>query len=195
MFKNAVSKLTHNAQDAIELFNRTFAQTYNTRLVLGADEPLYKPASNRVPYHQVIFAHGFFRSALHEAAHWCVAGPVRRHIVDYAYWYKPDGRGASEQRQFERVECKPQALEWLFCLSAGHSFEVSCDNLGCDDPNAIDVDGFRRQVERQLTAYFKHGVPKRAQLFAQALQQFYAQPDPASVWQLQAAFVKEVEDV
>lgn len=165
-------------EDVIDIFDTTFLSSFNTQLIRGDDEPIYLPASNRYAHHRIVFAHGFFRSALHEIAHWCIAGPVRRQIVDYGYWYKPDGRSTDEQRVFEQVECKPQALEWLFCLSAGHAFEVSCDNLAAKDPAAIDIAAFTAQVERQLQTYLQQGVPQRAAMFASALQSFYNQPDP-----------------
>ncbi len=38
-------------------------------------------------------------------------------------------RDAQTQSQFEDVEVKPQALDWLFCVAAGYPFNVSCDNL------------------------------------------------------------------
>ena len=165
-------------KDVIDIFDGTFLASYNTRLLLGASDPVYVPASNRYPHHRIYFAHGFFRSALHEIAHWCIAGKVRRHIVDYGYWYKPDGRNLDEQRRFEQVECKPQALEWLFCLSTGHPFEVSCDNLAAEDPTAINIDAFAEKVATQLQAYAEYGLPQRAAIFASALQQFYRQPNP-----------------
>ena len=165
-------------EDVIAIFDATFLPSYNTRLMLGDSDPIYMPASNRYPYHRIYFAHGFFRSALHEIAHWCIAGKVRRHIVDYGYWYKPDGRSLDEQRRFEHVECKPQALEWLFCLSSGHSFEVSCDNLAAENPAAINIEAFTEKVAAQLKSYVEHGLPERAALFATALQQFYRQPNP-----------------
>ena len=168
-------------EDVSDIFDAAFLASYNTRLLLGADDPVYIPASNRYPHHRIYFAHGFFRSALHEIAHWCIAGKVRRHIVDYGYWYKPDGRSLDEQRMFERVECKPQALEWLFCLSSGHPFEVSCDNLAAEDPSAINIETFTEKVAMQLGYYAEHGLPQRAAIFASALQRFYRQPDPLQV--------------
>ncbi|MFS1705115.1 elongation factor P hydroxylase, partial [Alteromonas sp. AMM-1] len=77
----------------IDVFNNTFAQSYATRLVLGGDEPVYLPAGRacaavsssklngnhaHCEYHQIVFAHGYFSSALHEVAHWCVSGEGRR---------------------------------------------------------------------------------------------------------------------
>ena len=70
--------------------------------------------------------------ALHEVAHWCVAGPRRRCLDDYGYWYAPDGRDAAAQAEFLRVEVRPQALEALFCAACNHPFRVSLDNLDGD---------------------------------------------------------------
>ncbi|WP_205409117.1 elongation factor P hydroxylase, partial [Vibrio gazogenes] len=67
--------MVHRYQDLINIFNQTFAERYQTHLVAGDDEPIYLPADDSVPYHRIIFAHGFYASALHEIAHWCVAGP------------------------------------------------------------------------------------------------------------------------
>ncbi|MGB2130042.1 MAG: elongation factor P hydroxylase, partial [Marinobacterium sp.] len=72
-----------NYQPLIELFNRLFLPTYNTVLVAGEDEPIYLPADEQHPHHRVVFAHGFFASALHEISHWCVAGPERRLLEDF----------------------------------------------------------------------------------------------------------------
>lgn len=170
---------THDSNDLIALFNVLFETRFQTRLVSGSGEPLYLPATNRRLCHEVVFAHGFFRSALHEIAHWCIAGKVRRQLTDYGYWYKPDGRTLDEQLKFQQAELKPQALEWWFCLSAGHSFEVSCDNLAASDPDAIDVAGFTEQVRQQLLNYQRGGLPPRAEAFATALQSFYGQSCPS----------------
>ncbi|RUO25360.1 elongation factor P hydroxylase [Aliidiomarina minuta] len=169
---------THQSNDLITLFNDLFAPSFQTRLVSGSGEPLYLPATNRRDCHQVVFAHGFFRSALHEIAHWCIAGKVRRQLADYGYWYKPDGRNLEEQLRFQQAELKPQALEWWFCLCAGHSFEVSCDNLAASDPDAIDVAGFAEQVRQQLINYRSSRLPPRAEAFAIVLQSFYGQSCP-----------------
>lgn len=170
--------IEHSIEDVIQVFNSTFADSYKTRLVSGSSEPLYAPASNRQPYHRIIFAHEFYRSALHEIAHWCLAGKVRRHITDYGYWYKPDGRNALEQRAFEKVEVKPQALEWLFSISCGHKFEVSCDNLAGAEETDLHGAGFTQAVAAQLVSYIKYGAPTRADSFARALQSFYGRPAP-----------------
>jgi elongation factor P hydroxylase len=94
----AISARLHY-QDLIHLFNQTFAESENTHLVKGQSEPIYLPANDQVNYHRIIFAHGFFASALHEIAHWCVAGQARRLLEDYGYWYCPDGRNMQQQTE------------------------------------------------------------------------------------------------
>ncbi|MBU3023314.1 elongation factor P hydroxylase [Aestuariibacter sp. A3R04] len=157
----------------IALFHRVFFEKYNTRLVRGDDEPVYLPANQHTPYHQIVFAHGFYASALHEIAHWCIAGPARRLQEDYGYWYCPDGRDAQQQRAFEQVEVKPQALEWAFTLASGRRFRVSTDNLNGAEPNR---ESFTRTVHKQLLAYCIEGFPYRAQLLLTQLHGHFKTP-------------------
>ena len=161
--------------DLISLFNQCFAASYNTRLERGDDEPIYYPADGHIDHHRIVFAHGFFASALHEVAHWLLAGDARRLQVDYGYWYCPDGRDGEQQRQFEAVEIKPQAIEWALSLCCGFNFNVSCDNLnGSVEP---DRHAFKAQVREQALRYLEQGFPPRAQTLMQALQRHYGQPD------------------
>ena len=60
----------HHYQQLIDLFDSCFAEEFNTRLIKGDDEPIYLPADDETPYHRIVFAHGFFASALHEISHW-----------------------------------------------------------------------------------------------------------------------------
>ncbi|MEH2921048.1 elongation factor P hydroxylase [Samsonia erythrinae] len=167
-------KETHNYQQLIDIFNNCFGDDYNTRLVKGDDEPIYLPADDLVPYHRIVFAHGFYASALHEISHWCIAGEQRRLQVDFGYWYCPDGRDSTTQSQFEAVEIKPQAFDWLFCVAAGFPFNVSCDNLNGDsEPDRI---AFQRRVHKQVMAYLEQGIPSRPARFIRALQSFYNTP-------------------
>lgn len=160
----------HDPDDLIRLFNATFTESERTVLARGDDEPIYLPADDAHPYHRILFAHGFFASALHEIAHWCIAGEARRRLVDYGYWYRPDGRTASEQAEFERVEARPQAVEWLFCRACGLRFRVSADNLSGE---SVDPNRFRRRVFEALTTMRTQGFPPRALRFAQRLSDFY----------------------
>ena len=168
----------HDYQDLIHLFNDCFFNTFNTRLVKGEDEPIYLPADKNRSYHAIYFAHGFFSSALHECAHWLIAGEARRLQVDFGYWYAPDGRTAEQQALFQTVEIKPQALEWMLSVAAGHRFRVSIDNLnGCES----DTQGFKHAVYEQVQHYCTQGLPARAALFREALCGFYGQPSRLSL--------------
>lgn len=156
--------------ELIAIFNRLFKSSENTELVRGSTEPVYLPADQENRYHRVIFAHGFFASALHEIAHWCIAGRERRLCIDYGYWYAPDGRDADQQRAFERVEVKPQALEWILSRACNKPFRISIDNL-----NGVSTDStlFKQRVYQQVLAYCRNGLPDRAQQLVTALQGFY----------------------
>ena len=160
----------HQLADLHAIFAECFAARYNTVLVRGAAEPVYLPATASQAQHHIVYAHGFYASALHEIAHWCIAGPQRREQEDYGYWYCPDGRNAEQQAAFEQVEVKPQALEWLFSRAAGLGFRVSVDNLSGE---ACDPMPFRRAVHAQVQRYWQQGFPQRAGLFIEALLNFY----------------------
>ena len=109
-------------------------------------------------------------------AHWCVAGAERRLLPDFGYWYAPDGRSAEQQRTFEQVEVKPQALELIFCLAAGHRFDVSTDNLSGE---ATDPAPFRARVREQARVYLSAGLGERPQRYSAALLAHYR---PGVAW-------------
>lgn len=154
--------------ELIALFNQLFKDSLNTILVKGDDEPIYLPADEENDHHRVIFAHGFYASALHEIAHWCVAGAERRKLVDFGYWYKPDGRTADEQAEFERVEVRPQAFEWLMSQAAGHKFHFSADNLSSDIGAS---DRFQKDVQKMVHDLLDKGLPERVGLLVTALRE------------------------
>jgi elongation factor P hydroxylase len=162
--------MNHDCQDLVRLFAVCFAESHNTRLVAGAVEPEYLPAEEGEPMHRILFTRDYFRSALHEIAHWCVAGDARRQLPDFGYWYAPDGRSAAQQQAFEAVEVKPQALEWLFCEAAGHPFRVSLDNLSGEPTDALP---FKQRVVEQARHYLVDGIPARPARFVQALLDHY----------------------
>lgn len=168
----------HHAEDLSGLFNTTF-DVERTILVPNtswpledgtADEPVYLPADRACPFNRIVYAHGFFASALHEIAHWCIAGAERRKLLDYGYWYEPDNRDIAQQTDFERVEVKPQALEMAFSEAARFPFRVSVDNLS---GIPIDRDGFARRVSDQCERFRRDGFPARARRFLDALREFY----------------------
>ena len=153
----------------IKLFDDVFYDTYNTRLVHSDSDPEYLPAGlggNPNDFHCIAFAHGFFSSALHEVAHWCVAGEKRRQQVDFGYWYAPDGRSAEQQQAFYQVEIKPQAFEWIFTVASGRKFRVSTDNLNGD---VADDRQFEKDVYQQVQCLLLQGLPKRVEQWAAAL--------------------------
>jgi hypothetical protein len=155
----------------IAVFNACFSERENTRLERGDSEPIYLPAGKQCPWHRVIFAHGFFNSAMHEIAHWLIAGQSRRLLEDYGYWYAPDGRSAAQQKAFEQVEVKPQALEWLLMKTVGRQFRVSVDNLSGEPTDTLP---FMQAVCEQARVYCRQGLSPRAQLLQQALAQHWA---------------------
>ena len=173
---SAALRMSYQYQDLIRIFNHTFTTSMNTQLVKGGDEPLYAPISDTYEYHRIIFAHGFFASALHEVAHWCLAGASRRLLEDFGYWYIPDGRDQAQQLKFEQVEIKPQAIEWAFCVAVGKKFDVSVDNLS--GTGNTDRVAFKQAVYQQVEIYLSSGFPRDAQIYIAALADFYQTPLP-----------------
>lgn len=177
-FRNIEVNVSHTQDrwtldDISALFDGIFAERYQTRLIRGGDEPLYRPATSEIAYHQVIFARGYYASALHEISHWCIAGEKRRQLEDYGYWYSPDGRNAEQQVAFENAEIAPQALEYLFTQACGRKFHVSVDNLGGDTD--VDRDAFQKKVMARAERYECEGLPVRADAFLHALNAYYQQ--------------------
>ena len=172
--------MEENVLRLISLFNSLFAQTYNTQLIAGTDEPVYLPANDQVAYHQLVFAHGHFASVLHEVAHWCVAGPERRLLEDFGYWYRPDGRTAQQQAEFEQVEVKPQALEWMFSIACGHKFTPSMDNLNAPETApANTASSFKEAVAKQCLIWCDSAsLPSRAKQFIEVLVPSFDGADP-----------------
>lgn len=162
--------MPHNYLDLITIFSDVFFKQFNTRLVKGGDEPVYLPADENCAFHQIIFAHGYYASALHEISHWCVAGEARRKLEDFGYWYEPDGRNESQQKLFENVEILPQAIEWAFNIAANKKFSVSSDNLNGFEADTV---GFTEKVHAQVLIFLENGFPERTQQFINALANFY----------------------
>ncbi len=173
----------------IALFMREFGASHRTRLIAGGDEPLYRPASHEQAWHDIVFRHDYFQSALHELAHWCVAGESRRQQMDYGYWYDPDGRTLARQAEFERVEARPQAVEWVLSVACGRHFSVSLDNLAINEP--LDAGSLWRAVHQELQRCISvsgsfSGMPPRALQLARAMANRYGvawPPEPTRfVW-------------
>jgi len=160
----------HDFNDLITIFEQLFKASQQTVLVKGGDEPIYLPQDDEHSHHRVIFARGFYASALHEISHWLVAGSARRLLEDFGYWYCPDGRDQAKQLEFEAVEVKPQAIEWALCLACGVEFNVSSDNLnGWQSDRFV----FQDKVYSRLCDLISGGFNTRTIELIEALQTFY----------------------
>lgn len=160
----------HDVAEVCRLFDSCFANEFNTRLVGGAVEPIYLPAGADCIFHRVVFREDYFASALHEIAHWCVAGARRRQLADYGYWYAPDGRDRKQQLAFEQAEVYPQTLEWMFCQAAHYRFRPSADNLAL---NCGPSEEFCRALVCKARELCTRGLNPRAHQFASALRRLY----------------------
>ena len=164
----SVDLMMHDSRDLITLFNHCFQHTFHTVLAGGFDEPFYAPATDTA-LARIEFTRDYFASALHEIAHWCIAGEQRRTLEDYGYWYQPDGRTEEQQCLFEQVEVRPQALEWLFAACCRWPFRISADNLnGCQGAS----DAFLQAVTQEAQIIQK-STAGRAHTFALALARHY----------------------
>ena len=161
------------ATDVVMAFDQEFADEFATRLQGGAAEPYYQVLTDGSAV--IYFRDDFVASALHEVAHWCLAGRKRRQQDDYGYWYDAK-RDIEAQRRFEAVEVKPQALEWIFSAVIHRPFRVSVDNLDLPD---YDTEPFQAEVKRTAREMLVNRLVPRAQRFAVALNSLVAAP---STW-------------
>ena len=153
------------AEEVVATFNELFQGPEGTVLVAGAPEPFYLPGQPS----QVFFRANYVRSALHEVAHWCVAGRRRRGLPDYGYWYTPDGRSNERQAAFFSVEAKPQAIESLFCEALNVAFAPSVDNLVHASSDSA-LRAFEKQIGVWRARLLGGGMPHRASRFMAALE-------------------------
>jgi len=157
----------HQLRVVDRIFASLFQQRYQTQLKGGADEPFYRASTDDQSAHQLYYRGDYLASALHEVAHWCIAGEQRRALDDFGYWYQPGERSADLQRQFEAVEVAPQALEWLFSRAVGVRFQLSVDNFALDNqPPREFACAVVARLHRWLTVTL---LPARAEEFARAL--------------------------
>ena len=173
---SSAARRSFDVADLESLFDSEFVLTANTCLRGGVQEPVYLPADDTGARHRILYREDYFASALHEVAHWCIAGEHRRRLPDYGYWYVPEGRNGLQQQRFEAVEARPQALEWIFSSACGFHFRPSTDNLSADAEGAASAHGetFYRAIYRELSRYCDRGLPQRAARFRCALSRFYA---------------------
>jgi hypothetical protein len=154
--------VTTDAALLIRVFDSTFAAE-GVCLLGGAAEPLYEPAQGEGPA-RLWFTQDYASSALHEAAHWCLAGARRRTCVDFDYRYVPAARRSeAEQAAFEHAEVRTQALEWRLSLAARVPFHLSVDSIGRDRAP------FRARVVAEVRRRIAAGWPPRIDRLAVAL--------------------------
>ena len=173
----------------IQLFDRLFLVAENTQLIGDADEPLYIPSSSRAVPHQLIFRENFLSSALHEIAHWCIAGKQRRLQQDFGNWYQPDGRTVDEQVKFESMEVKPQALEWIFSNACAQKFTPSADNLSASVDMADDINFKQALVQQARNWCESQQLPPRAKIFIDALTKEFDTTDPYNLGYYQLSYL------
>jgi elongation factor P hydroxylase len=187
-------KLNLSDQQRLDLiaaiFSINFLDTENTQLIGGATEPLYTPSFDPKKPHQLIFRENFVSSALHEIAHWCIAGKQRRLQQDFGYWYQPDGRTVDEQAKFESMEVKPQALEWIFSNACGQKFTPSADNLNAAGDYTADAAGFKQALVKQARCWCKsQQLPSRGKIFIDALTKEFDTTDPYNLGYYQLSYL------
>jgi elongation factor P hydroxylase len=150
--------VTHD--EIVHRFAATAGQRYHAVLEGGAEEPLYLPPRDGHPA-RILYTRDYAQSALHELAHWCIAGAARRALVDYGYWYQPPPRAREERARFLAVEARVQGLELLFARVARVRFHVSLDDPG-SDPGDLDL-----AVHTAAQAWLQRGFSARtAAVFA-----------------------------
>ena len=136
-----------NSTQIQNCFNDCFGEKYRVELLGGGSEPVYIPPSISQTG-KLIYRSNYASSALHEVAHWCIAGSARRNLIDFGYKYLPPPRNQKQQDQFFKWEVTVQALEWIFSDCAQIVFHPSADNLEAD--TAVFTDQLRFVKEREL---------------------------------------------
>ena len=82
----------------------------------------------------------------------------------------PGNAVVARQAEFERVEVRPQALEWHLALACAVPFQVSLDNLsGLEHRRAP----FSAKVAAQAAAFLEHGLPGRAAILLPDLREAF----------------------
>ncbi|NCF44350.1 MAG: hypothetical protein GWP70_05950 [Proteobacteria bacterium] len=148
-----------------QVFADCFMAPFHTLLLGGAAQPLYLPARAGEPA-QLMFREDYPASALHEVAHWCIAGAIRRQHEDFGYPYICPPRSLQRQREFFSAELRTQSLERFFADALGLTFKPSADNF------EADVDAFAKAIDAyspQRDAWLCSVAGTRARVFAQAL--------------------------
>jgi elongation factor P hydroxylase len=147
------------------VFNRVYGASHRACMVGGGVEPLYEPATADRSA-RIVFTRDYPASALHEAAHWCLAGAARRQLRDYGYFYVPGPRDPQSRAAFFASESDVQAVEALFAEVCGVRFVVSADDFAAPHE---ELESFERSVRAAIERRRTCGLPARAARFRNAL--------------------------
>ena len=147
-----------------------------TSLCTHGAEPLYIPWQSKtlqIAPAFIITRSDYCASVLHEVSHWCIAGLKRRCLVDFGYWYEPEGRSPHAQQAFYAAERIPQSIECLLSQAAGIKYKPSYDDFSESNSASNARADFARSVQRQVTDYSSGlaALPARASLYLRALVQ------------------------
>ena len=158
------------------VFDVTFERD-RVRMRGGFDEPVYLPAGHAdlidPGVAEVRYTHDYVASALHEAAHFCVAGARRRGFVDYGYEYIPPPRAAAAKARFFALEAKAQALESIFAAVVGIPFRPSLDDLTA---TSTDLRTFRGSIAIARDRLEVRGLTRSASRFRSMLAALSERP-------------------
>ena len=152
--------LSHSEVAAV--FNCTFSD-HSVVMHGGYREPMYIPGMDVA---EIRYTLGHTASALHEAAHWCIAGRRRRRNTDYGYFYEPPPRSGMHRVRFEDVEIEAQSVEVLLAEAAGSQFQPSADDV---DVPLFLLEAFSSRILERARERRQVGLPKRADKFRVAL--------------------------
>ena len=161
-----------NQTQIIEVFNQCFLESERTRLEGEAEEPWYQPRDVDDDVAVLYCRSDYPASALHEAAHWCLATRKQREQDDFGFSYIQPPRTLAQQRRFFELELRVQSLEALFADAAGVEFRVSADSF--DVTHAQLIENFAQSVEAyesQTRAWLATPEGCRANQFLLALSE------------------------
>ena len=152
--------LSHSEVAAV--FNCTFSD-HSVVMHGGYREPMYIPGMDVA---EIRYTLDHTASALHEAAHWCIAGRRRRRNTDYGYFCEPPPRSGMHRVRFEDVEIEAQSVEVLLAEAAGSQFQPSADDV---DVPLFLLEAFSSRILERARERRQVGLPKRADKFRAAL--------------------------
>ena len=153
------------------LFKDVFFKSHQTVLCGGFTEPEYIPSQNpsELHPHRIHYRSDYTASALHETAHWCIAGSKRRLIKDYGYFYDPGMRTLESQKRFLQAEVLPQTIEALFHEALGLEFEPSLDAFHFSHKERSEMEVEFLESIKIAKKHSNQNLPPRAKQFIELL--------------------------